>query len=671
MIRNINFRRGKRLSKAHLVLKSVMLCTMVWIGMHGQVQAQEILYTKPSVWFGVAGGANFADYHGSTQILNDVFTAPVAFHGGDGVGLYLAPLVEFHHPDATLGFMLQAGYDSRKGSFDNQTAIPCNCPADLSADIGYLTLEPSLRVAPFKSNFYLYAGPRLALNVAKSFTYEEGINPDFPNELPEPDVDGDFSNVDKYLLSMQIGAGYDIPLSTQNQAAQMVLSPFVAFHPDFGQDPRTIETWHVSALRAGVAIKLGFGHKIPVHLGDAESPVRFSVFAPRNITVERMVREVFPLRNYVFFNPESTEIPDRYVLLNPGQVKDFKEDQLGPYTPKTLSGRSDRQMTVYYNVLNILGDRMGKLPSSTITLVGSSVKGPEDGRAMAGSIKEYLTDVFRIDASRISIEGRDKPKIPSERPGATRELDLLREGDQRVSIESSSPALLMKFQSGPDAPLKPVVINAKQTAPLDSYVTFNAPGAKKAFSSWTVEVMDDKGKVQYFGPYTQERVSVPGKAILGTRPQADYKVTMVGQAKSGKTVKQTVPVHMVLWTPDKNVEGMRYSVLYEFDEAKAILLYDKYLTDIVTPGIPKDATVIIHGYTDIIGDAEYNENLSRQRALDVKNIISGALAKTGRTDVKFEVHGFGEDETLSLFANRLPEERFYNRSVVIDIIPKM
>lgn len=671
MIRNTNFKRGIGLTKACLVLKSVMLCTIVWIGMLGHMQAQEALYTRPSVWFGVAGGANFTAYQGNTQILNDAFTAPVAFHEGNGVGLYLAPLLEFHRPETRIGVMLQAGYDSRKGAFDGQTAVPCNCPADLSTDISYFTIEPSLRLAPFKSNFYLYAGPRIAFNVGKSFTYEEGVNPDFPNELPDPDVESDFSNVEKTLLSMQIGAGYDIPLSTQNQSAQLVLSPFVAFHPDFGQDPRTIETWTVSALRAGMAIKIGFGHKIPVH-GDAfKSPVQFSVFAPRSIPVDRMVREVFPLRNYVFFNPESTEIPDRYVLLKQGQVKDFKEDQLGLYTPKNLSGRSDRQMTVYYNVLNILGDRMGKIPSSTITLVGSSEKGPEDGRAMAGSVKQYLTDVFRIDASRISIEGRDKPKIPSEKPGATRELDLLREGDRRVSIESSSPALLMEFRDDPGAPLKSVKINAKQTAPLDSYVTFDAPGAKEAFSSWTVEVMDDKGKVQYFGPYNRKRVSIPGKSILGTRSQADFKVTMVGQMMNGKTVKQTVPVHMVLWTPAEGSEGMRYSVLYEFDESKSIAVYDKYLTDIVTPKIPKDATVIIHGHTDIIGEADYNENLSLQRALDVKNIISDALAKAGRKDVKFKVHGFGEEETLSLFANRLPEERFYNRTVVIDIIPNM
>jgi len=54
--------------------------------------------------------------------------------------------------------------------------------------------------------------------------------------------------------------------------------------------------------------------------------VEFSINSPLNIPVERRVRETFPLRNYVFFDLGSTEIPDRYVLITKDQVKDFKED---------------------------------------------------------------------------------------------------------------------------------------------------------------------------------------------------------------------------------------------------------------------------------------------------------------------------------------------------------
>lgn len=39
-------------------------------------------------------------------------------------------------------------------------------------------------------------------------------------------------------------------------------------------------------------------------------------------------------------------------------------------------------------------------------------------------------------------------------------------------------------------------------------------------------------------------------------------------------------------------------------------------------------------------------------------------------DVKFEVYGFGGDQKVNPFENKFPEERFYNRTVIIDIIPQ-
>ena len=312
---------------------------------------------------------------------------------------------------------------------------------------------------------------------------------------------------------------------------------------------------------------------------------------------------------------------------------------------------------------------MAKNPSTTITLVGSSEKGPEDGALMAESIKTYLVNVFKINATRITTKGQFKPNIPSEQPGGNRELELLREGDRRVSIESNSPELLMEFQSGPDAPLRPLEFVAIQEAPSSSYVTIDATGAKEAFSSWSLEITDPDKQVKTFGPYTQEQVKLSGKDIMGTRPEGDYKVKLIGQTKSGQiTVKETT-THMVLWTPSKTEEALRYSIIFEFNKSKAIAMYEKYLTEVVTPKIPKNGVVIIHGHTDIIGEESYNLNLSLDRANEVKSIIEKALSQTGRKDVTFEVHGYGEDESLSPFENKFPEERFYNRTVIIDIIP--
>ncbi len=638
-------------------------------------KAEEIERPQPKLWLGVSGAVNYNIYTGTTQVLNSSVKAPAAFHEGFGLTPYASFLIEYR-PIPVLGFMLNLGYDNRGGSFTEMVS-PCNCPEDLTTPLSYVTIEPSIRITPFRSGFYLFVGGAYSYNINRSFTYTFDVDPDDKFNS----VQGSFSDINMHVFSTQVGLGYDIPLSSKSSPNQVSLSPFVSFHPYFFQHPRSVESWSLSTARAGVAIK--FGKTKPI-IEEAVAPVapvavivpivvpevEFSVTSPENIPVERRVRETFPLRNYIFFDLGSTEIPDRYVLLKKSEVKDFKETQLEVFKPKNLSGRSDREMVAYYNIMNILGDRMNKNPNTSIKLVGSSEKGPQDGRLMAESVKEYLVDVFGVSPLRINVEGRDKPKIPSEQPGGTLELKLLREGDRRVSIESNSPELLMEFQSGEEAPLKPVEINAIQEAPIDSYVSVKADGSNEAFSSWSLEVKDNDGVIQNFGPYDQELVTIPGKSILGQRSEGNYKLTMIGTTKSGKTVKKETQKHLVLWVPPTEEQGMRFSVIYEFNDSKSIKIYEKYLSEVVTPKIPENATVIIHGYTDIIGDPVNNQRLSLARATDVKGIIETELSRRGRNDVKFETLGFGEDERVSPFDNKLPEERFYNRTVIIDIIPK-
>ena len=679
-------KKGSRTARSfyNLIGKSLILSALILTGSFAPAQELENQFTEPSWWFGAAAGANVNFYRGSTQELNSDFKALAAFHDGFGVGLYLAPLIEFHRPDSRWGIMLQAGYDSRKGSFD-RVVTPCNCPADLTTDLSYITVEPSLRLAPFKSNLYLYIGPRFAFNRTNSFTYSQEINPNYPDQVANPDVEGDFSKIKTNLISFQIGAGYDISLSSKDKHTQFMLSPFASFQPYFGQEPRSIETWNITTLRVGASLKFGRGHENTkevdaaafdsslapkkVVILQAEPDVQFSIISPKNIPLEKRVRETFPIRNYIFFDLGSSQIPERYVLITQDEVKNFKEDQLEVLEPKRLDGRSAREMVVYYNILNILGDRMNKNPSATINLVGSSRQGPKDGKEMAASVKLYLVMVFGIDGSRITIEGRIKPKFPSEKSTSTQDLKLLREGDRRVSIESTSPALLMEFQSGPDAPLKPVEFNVMEVAPTDSYVTFIVEGSIVAFSSWSLQILDKNGVVQNFGPYTKDKVSMPGKLILGTLPDADYNVTMIGTTKNGKTVKMAAPLHLVLWTAPKREEGKRYSIIYGINESKAIKIYQKYLVEVVIPKIPNGSKVSIDGFTDIIGDEDYNQKLSLARANDVKNILEEGLVKAGRTDVIFDVYGLGEDPYFTPFSNDFPEGRFYNRSVIININP--
>jgi outer membrane protein OmpA-like peptidoglycan-associated protein len=287
---------------------------------------------------------------------------------------------------------------------------------------------------------------------------------------------------------------------------------------------------------------------------------------------------------------------------------------------------------------------------------------------MAENVRQYLVNTFGIDASRISVEGRDKPLIPSEKPTSTQQLDLLREGDRRVDIVSNSPALLLQVGGKSSPYLKPVEISAIQEDPLDSHVIFNVDGATESLKQWSVDVTNEQGVVQHYGPYTTDQASIPGKTILGNDAQGNYKIVMTGETKSGLTIQKESSVSLTKVVNPKQ-EGLRYSILYDFDQSKSVESYDKFLSEVVTPLIPENSTVIIHGHTDIIGEENHNRILSVDRAKSAQQVIENALSKAGKKGVKFETYGFGEDEGTAPFENDLPEKRFYNRTVIIDIVP--
>ncbi|GAB4091469.1 OmpA family protein [Flaviaesturariibacter terrae] len=627
--------------------------------------AQKPNRAAPVWWFGESAAVNSNHYRGTTQILSNEVHVPTAFHKGNGLKPYASLLAEYR-PGKVWGGMLNVAFDNRGGKFEEVMA-PCNCPATLSTNLGYATIEPSLRVAPFASAFYVFAGPVFSVNISRSFTYTQD---------KQLDKQGAWSGLRKTMLSAQAGAGIDIPVSKPGAATQMSLSPFASFLSDFGRNPRVTESWSVYTVRAGMAIKFGMtprsARKATVgetYAAGTPVAVQFSVRAPKLISVNRRVKETLPLRNSVFFDKGTVEIPKRYVLLGAAEASSFRESQLQEGQPTDLTnGRSARQMAVYYHILNILGDRMRADAQSTITLQGASDKDPAEGKAMAEKVKGYLVSLYRIDPTRITTEGRSKPVIPSEQPGASKDLELLKAGDRRVDIVSTSPAIFLQVGGSTSSFLRPVQIAAVLEDPMDSHVVFTNNGASMALKSWTVELTDEQGSVQRYGPYTGDQASVPGKTILGAKNQGNYVVLMQGVANTGAAISARSSVSLIK-RDDGVQEGLRYSILFDFDQAKSIASYEKFLADVVAPLITDSAMVSIHGHTDIIGDEAYNHTLSHDRARGAQAILEAALLRRGTKAVQFQSYGFGEDPGMAPFDNSYPEERFYNRTVIIDILP--
>lgn len=113
-----------------------------------------------------------------------------------------------------------------------------------------------------------------------------------------------------------------------------------------------------------------------------------------------VTRDLLPM---IFFDPASSTIPDRYATFHrTSDADDYTEhDEL----PHDAARRDDEAK--YYEVANILGYRMRRFPSTTITLEGSYStepgETPEIGRERAVVVKEYLERIWRIDPKRIAI----------------------------------------------------------------------------------------------------------------------------------------------------------------------------------------------------------------------------------------------------------------------------
>lgn len=649
----------------HQVKYSIALFALLFSA--SSVLGQKTERNQPRWFFGESVGMNLNYYRGISQNLNETTLIPVPFQKGEGIKPYASLFVEYK-PYKKWGFLLNAAYDNRGGTFKDVIA-PCNCPASLSTNLSYVAVEPSLKFVPFGSHFYVFGGPTFLFNINKEFVYKQ---------LYQPEVHANYSQVRESIIGAQAGAGVDIPLSAKGNLTQIVLSPFASFQTDLGATPRSIENWSIYTVRVGVALKIG-AVKVtstpvkPIYIVRdlrGKKKLYFSVRAPKLIAPFRHVQEVMPLRNSIFFNLGSSDIPARYKQLSTAEATTFTEAQMVQNAPDDLGeGRSGRQMAIYHQILNITGDRMRADPKSTVFLVGSSDNNPAVGKVMADKVRTYLVTKFRIDSTRITTEGRSHPLIPSEQKGAVHELDLLHEGDRRVDIISNASTIAEPVGNRKNRDLIAYDLNTIPADPLDSQVLFTTENANDLLQSWSIQLTDEKGGIQQFGPFTKDIAAVQGNQILGDNKYGNYKVVMTGIHSDGAIERKESFVSLLKADNDGPHPNYRFSILFEFDQSKSIATYENFLTKIVGPYLTDQSNVTIHGHTDIIGDEKHNQKLSEERAMEVKRILAKYAKGFPDRRVQFEVLGLGEQEALAPFDNKFPEERFYNRCVIIDISP--
>lgn len=105
-----------------------------------------------------------------------------------------------------------------------------------------------------------------------------------------------------------------------------------------------------------------------------------------------------------------------------------------------------------------------------------------------------------------------------------------------------------------------------------------------------------------------------------------------------------------------------YTLILEFAfDSDELSVNDKVKLDALIPVLthPKDTSIagVIDGYTDTVGDADYNLGLSQRRAESVDNYLHSKGVATGR----FIPHGFGEANPVA--SNDTEEGRALNRRI--------
>lgn len=124
--------------------------------------------------------------------------------------------------------------------------------------------------------------------------------------------------------------------------------------------------------------------------------------------------------------------------------------------------------------------------------------------------------------------------------------------------------------------------------------------------------------------------------------------TGVQVVETADSIRLIMPGNITFKTDSADINSSFYPVLNSV--AKVLNKYS-------------NSTILVSGHTDSTGNAEYNLNLSRERAQSVASYLQGQGIKSTR----FEVLGMGSSNPIA--SNSTADGRAQNRRVELKIIP--
>ncbi len=370
---------------------------------------------------------------------------------------------------------------------------------------------------------------------------------------------------------------------------------------------------------------------------------------------EVLTRHRIPLVPALFFDRDSTSIPNRYM---PHEAVDFpEEDESGePY---------DRIVETSRDLLRIAASRLREYPNAMLTLVGS-VSGDEDpelARRRAEAVRSYLITMLKADSTRLTVmEG--KGGFPSLRSGE--ETEDGRAENRRVELFSEEKGIL--------APVTTSQIVRNFTPPSIQMEPLYE--SEVGLLRWSITISHDDNVV---ARYTSDDTA----DLNGT----DFN-WRISQARADSSLAPVVAEFLVVDSTGQMVSARSHlpfvlerrthvvnpnsAVTHDRERSSFMLVGFGYnsaelnetnageLEEIVATARGGEI-ITVTGYTDRIGDGKRNAGLSAERAEGVARALRELLARKGIVPATIETVGAGIDHDQ--FDNDLPEGRMLSRGV--------
>ena len=647
------------------LMKTRTLLTLCWLLVASATVSAQVI---PPARLGVAGGLTINSISPSIAVWRSTDSLSSALaqfraldpnarysNSGSGIGGAFAvtgaiPLTSTLHLSGTIG------YHSLPTSITSERQIPtATATHSLSLFSSMLQIAPALEVYGLFGGLSLH--PIIGLDIGIPLSTSESRNTTineqntFSEQFISQDAPIENASTRTALL---LGIGYTFKVDSN-----IFIQPHITYsHPLTNISSSAIfSPTSISQLRIGVAVSLGFTSTQPVL--DSKQPLTGSMdkitgidnenreVLVSSINVEDVrYNEMFPLVPYIFCNegglPDETQQSANYNALS------------GNFTVESLPLDA---FEVNKNLLNIVALRMKKYPQAALTITGTTdgKKESADEQLAIGRAewaKTYLTEQCGVEQARVLVKAT---KVPA-RPSAMNDPDGIIE-NRRVELSSNVPDVLA-----------PVLLTAdNQRVANYDVIVFYPSVSDSSIQSWTMNVTQAGRSLRTLngsGRPQPIRWAMRANELSAAQVPVDYDLTLRRGEDDSVVVAGSIPVDYISSVrkktenlPDKSID--KYSlILFDFDKATLGEENQRILEQMVLPSISAISKVSIVGYSDRIGNDDYNMKLSRERAESVRAFLQGRAR-----DARFYTMGVGE--STEVFSNNVPVGRQLSRTVQV------